>query len=61
MRNDVVKKTEYNELVKKVHDISSIDTSNLGKKTDYNTKLVKLQIKLLLLILNISLLKNLIN
>ena len=61
VRNDVVKKTEYNELVKKVHNISSIDTSNLGKKTDYNTKLVKLQIKLLLLILNISLLKNLIN
>ena len=61
MRNDVVKKTEYNELVKKVHNISSIDTSNLGKKTDYKTKLVKLQIKLLLLILNISLLKNLIN
>ena len=41
VRNDVVKKTEYNESVKKVHNISSIDTSNLGKKTDYNTKINK--------------------
>ena len=30
--NDVVKKTEYNELVKKVKNISSTDTSNLVKK-----------------------------
>ena len=31
--NDVVKKTEYNELVKKVN---AIDTDKLVKKTDYN-------------------------
>ena len=30
--NDVVKKTEYNEFVKKVKNISSTDTSNLVKK-----------------------------
>ena len=35
VKNDVVKKTEYNELVKKVNNISATDTSNLGKKTDY--------------------------
>ena len=29
LKNDVVKKTEYNELVKKVHNISTTDTSNL--------------------------------
>ena len=32
VKNDVVKKTEYNELVKKVNYISTTDTSNLIKK-----------------------------
>ena len=32
LRNDVIKKTECNELVKKVNDISTTDTSNLVKK-----------------------------
>ena len=32
VKNDVVKKTEYNELVKKVNNISATDTSNLVKK-----------------------------
>ena len=31
VKNDVVKKTEYNELVKKVNNISTTDTSNLVK------------------------------
>ena len=32
VKNDVVKKTEYNKLVKKVNNISGTDTSNVGKK-----------------------------
>ena len=32
VKNDVVKKTEYDELVKKVNAISTIDTSDLVTK-----------------------------
>ena len=32
VKHDVVKKTEYNELVKKVNNIITTDTSNLVKK-----------------------------
>ena len=32
VKNDVVKKTEHNELVKKVNNVSTTDTSNLVKK-----------------------------
>ena len=39
VKNKVVKKTEYNELVKKINNISTTDTSNLVKKTDYNTNI----------------------
>ena len=35
---DVVKKTEYNELVKKVSNISTTETNNLVSKTGYNKK-----------------------
>ena len=35
VKNDVVKKTEYDELVKKVNDIKFTDTSNLVKKNGY--------------------------
>ena len=38
VKNNVVKKTECNELVKKINNISSTDTSNLVLKTDYNPK-----------------------
>ena len=38
VKNNVVKKTECNELVKKFNNISSTDTSNLVLKTDYNPK-----------------------
>ena len=38
VKNDVVKKTEYDELVKKVNTIQTTGTSDLVKKTDYNTK-----------------------
>ena len=45
VKNDVVKKTEYNELVKKVNNISTTDTNNLVKKLIVTEKLVKLKIK----------------
>ena len=32
VKNDVVRKTEYNELVKKVNKINTTDTSDLVKK-----------------------------
>ena len=43
VKNDVVKKTDYNKLVTKV---DNIDTSGLVKKTDYNTKITKIEDKI---------------
>ena len=43
VKNDAVKKTEYNELVKNVNNISTTATSNFVKKTDYNTKINKIE------------------
>ena len=43
VKNDVVKKTDYNKLVTKV-DIK--DTGGLVKKTDYNTKITKIEGKI---------------
>ena len=40
VKNDVVKKTEYDELIKKVKNINTTDTSDLVKNTDYNTKII---------------------
>ena len=40
VKNDVVKKTDYNKLVTKV---KNIDTSGLVKKTDYNTKITEIE------------------
>ena len=39
MENNVLKKTLYEELIKKVNNINTTDSSNLVKKTDYNTKI----------------------
>ena len=39
LKNEVVKKTEYNEVVKKVNNINTTDTSDLVKILDYNTKI----------------------
>ena len=63
MKNEVTKKTEYNnKLVKKVNAIQTIGTSNLFKKLIKTQKLIKLKRKLLITImLNILLLKNLIS
>ena len=35
-----------NELVKKVNNISTIDTSNLVKKADYNTEINEIENKI---------------
>ena len=40
VKNDIVKKTDYNKLVAKV---DNIDTSGLVKKTDYNTKISEIE------------------
>ena len=42
VKNDVVKKTDYNKLVTKENNI---DTSALVKKTDYNTKITEIEDK----------------
>ena len=55
---DVVKKTQYDELAKKLNAVQTNDTSNLVKKSYYNT-LKKLTRKYTI-ILKILLLKNLI-
>ena len=46
VKNDVVKKTKYEELVKKVTSINTTDTSNLAKKTDFNTKINEVEKKI---------------
>ena len=58
----VLKNTEHNKLVKKADNIKTSDTFDLVKKT-ITHKIMKLKTKLLLIIilLNILLLKNLIN
>ena len=43
VKNEVVKKTEYNELVTKVNNI---DTSGFVLKTNYNTKISELENKI---------------
>ena len=44
VKNDVVKKTEYHELVKKVNNTNTTNTCNLVKKIDYNTKISEIEI-----------------
>ena len=72
VKKDVVKKTEYYKLVhninnkvvnnnNKVNKVNTSNTSNLVKKTNYNTKIVKLKIKLLQMMINILLPKNLMD
>ena len=62
VKSEVVEKTEYNELFKKVNPIQTTDTSNLVKKTDYDTKIGEIEKKILIMImLNILLLKILIS
>ena len=59
VKADFVKKSEYDKFVEKVNAIQNADTSDLVKKTDYNTKLKR---KLLIMIvINLLLLRNLIS
>ena len=63
VENEVVEKTIYDELVKKLNAIQTTDTSDLVKKAGYDIeKKLKLKIKLLIMIIVIIilLLKNLI-
>ena len=46
VKNEVVKKVEYNELVKDLNTIQSTDTSNLVKKNDYDTKIGEVENKI---------------
>ena len=46
VKNEVVKKIEYNELAKIVNSINTTDTSCLVKKTDYNTKINDIEKKI---------------
>ena len=39
VKNDLFKKTEYDELVKNINNDKTTDTTNLIKKTDYDTKI----------------------
>ena len=44
-KNNVVKITKYDELVKNGSVIQTTDTSNLVKKTDYDTKMSEIEKK----------------
>ena len=47
VKNEVVKKTVYDALVKKLIAIQTTDTSNLLLKADYNTEIAKIKMKIL--------------
>ena len=47
VKNDIIKKTEYDELVKKVNNIKTTDNSDLVKKADNNTKFSEIEEKIL--------------
>ena len=60
VKNEVVKKTEYNELVKKVNNINAADTNDLVTKLTITQKLMTLKSKYMIMIMiNIILIKNL--
>ena len=62
VKNEVVKKTQYNELVKRVNVININNTSDLVKKNMTITqKLMKLKKKVIIIMLNMLLFKNLIS
>ena len=57
----MVKKTEYDKLVKKFNAIQTTDDSYLVKITDFDTKLLKMKKNLIAIMRNILIHKNLIN
>ena len=46
-KNEVIKKTKYNESVKKFNAIQTTDTNHLVKETDYGTKIGDIEEKIL--------------
>ena len=46
VRNNAVKNTKYDELIKNVSNIKTTDTNDLIKKTDYNTKINEIEEKI---------------
>ena len=62
VNNDVVKNTEYNELVKKVNNINTTDTSNLVKKLTITQKIRKFKrILIMIIVASVLLHKDLIS
>ena len=63
VKNGVVKKTEYDQLVKISNADQTTDTINLVKKTEYETKITEIEKKLLTMAIVVSILlhKNLIS
>ena len=60
VKNEVVKKTVYDEVIKKVNAIQTTDANNLVKRSDYDTKMLKLKRKYwIMIMINILLHKNL--
>ena len=57
----MVKKTEYDKLVKTFNANQTTDDSYLVKITDFDTKLMKLKKSLIVIMRNILIHKNLIN
>ena len=57
----MVKKTEYDKLVKTFNANQTTDDSYLVKITDFDTKLMKLKKNLIVIMRNILIHKNLIN
>ena len=47
INNEVVKKTEYNELAKNNNNIKTTDTGSLVSKTDYNPKVNEIENKII--------------
>ena len=60
VKNDVVKKTEYDRLVRKVNAIQTTDTNDLVKNLTITQNIIEKRI-LIMILVNILLLKNLIS
>ena len=60
VKNDIVKKTEYDRLVRKVNAIQTTDTVDLVKNLTMTQKIIE-KIILIMILVNILLLKNLIS
>ena len=60
VKNDVVKKTEYDRLVRKVNAIQTTDTNDLVKNLTITQNIIEKRI-LIMILVNILLLTNLIS